>query len=412
MSQSTAFDLASPVFKMDPYPAFAGLRLYDPVHLLSSAAGQSTWLLTRYADVDLVLRDERFMKDQDKLLAREGLAHQAPSFADLFGMGMSNFDPPDHTRLRLLVNPSFTPRQIDLWRARIQQIADDLIDGIESKGQMDLIEEFAFPLPLAVILQMLGVPAADGPQLHEWTRVIVDALDDPMAFQQAAPQLEAYHSYLFELVESKQQAPCDDLMSKWLQVNEDGDALSARELVVMVFLLIMAGYQTTGTLISNGMLALLTHPEQMALLKAHPELIKTAIEELLRYRSPLMLSTFSWAREDVALQGKLIRRGDLVLVSLAAANHDEEMFAQPDTLDITRPENPHLAFSKGAHYCLGAPLARVEGQVAIATLLRRLPDLHLQVDPDLLEWRTGAMVLGMNHLPVTFAASNATRSIL
>ncbi|HEY1349405.1 MAG TPA: cytochrome P450 [Ktedonobacteraceae bacterium] len=410
MSQSTAFDLASPVFKMDPYPTFARLRSYDPVHLLSSAAGQSTWLLTRYADIDLVLRDERFMKDQDKLLAREGLAHQSPSFEDLFGMGMSKFDPPDHTRLRLLVNPSFTPRQIDQWRERIQRIADELIDSIESKGRMDLIEEFAFPLPLAVILQMLGVPDADGPQLHEWTRVIVDALDDPAAFQQAVPQLEAYHSYLSDLVASKQQAPCDDLISKWLQVNEDGDALSARELVVMTFLLIMAGYQTTGTLISNGMLALLTHPEQMALLKAHPEQIKTAIEEVLRYRSPLMLSTFSWARENVELRGKLIRRGDLVLVSLAAANRDEEIFAQADTLDITRLENPHLAFSKGAHYCLGAPLARVEGQIAIATLLRRLPDLRLQVDPDLLEWRTGAMVLGMNHMPVTFAARNAARS--
>lgn len=410
MSQSTEVDLSSPAFKIDPYPAFAQLRSYDPVHLLASSDGHSTWLLTRYADVEMVLRDERFMKDQDKLLAREGLTHQPPSFHDLFGLGMSKFDPPDHTRLRLLVNPSFTPRQIELWRGRIQQIANKLIDGLEDKGRMDLIEEFAFPLPLAVILQMLGVPADDGSQLHEWTRVIVDALDDPVAFQQAVPQLEAYHSYLADLVASKQRVPCDDLVSKWLQVNEDGEALSPRELVVMIFLLIMAGYQTTGTLISNGMLALLTHPEQMQLLKEHPELIKTAIEELLRYRSPLMLSTFSWAREDVALRDTLIRRGDLVLVSLAAANRDEDVFAQPDMLDVTRQENPHLAFSKGAHYCLGAPLARVEGQIAITTLLRRLPNLRLQADPCMLEWRSGAMVLGMNHLPVMFEARLAIRS--
>ncbi|HEU5380344.1 MAG TPA: cytochrome P450 [Ktedonobacteraceae bacterium] len=402
MSQAIEFNLASPTFKMDPYPAFAQLRSYDPIHLLSSADGQSTWLLTRYADVEMVLRDERFMKDQDKLLAREGIAHQPPSCADLFGLGMSKFDPPDHTRLRLLVNPSFTPRQVELWRERIQQIADELIDGVEERGSMDLIEEFAFPLPLTVILQMLGVHTEDSQQLHEWTRIIVDALDDPVAFQQAEEQLQTYHSYLVALVESKQRVPADDLVSRWLQENEEGDRLSDRELVVMIFLLIMAGYQTTGTLISNGILALLTHPQQMALLKENPDLIKLAVEELLRYRSPLMLSTFSWAREDVELGGKLIRRGDLVLVSLAAANCDEEAFTQPGTLDITRQENPHLAFSKGAHYCLGAPLARLEGQIAISTLLRRLPNLRLQADPTTLEWRSGAMVLGMNHLPVSF----------
>jgi cytochrome P450 len=410
MSQSTALDLASPAFKVDPFPAFARLRSYDPVHLLTSSDEYSTWLLTRYADVELVLRDERFIKDHDKLLEREGLMHMPPSFEDLFGLGMSKFDPPDHTRLRLLVNPSFTPRQIELWRERIQQITDELIDGFESKGSIDLIEAFAFPLPQAVIQQMLGVPEADGPQLHEWTRIIVNALDDPVAFEQTVPQLQAYNSYLYDLIERKERAPGDDLVSKWLQVNENGDVLSKRELVVMLFLLIMAGYETTGTLIGNGMLALLTHPEQMALLKEQPELMKPAIEEFLRYRSPLMLSTFSWAREDIELRGKSIRRGDLILVALAAANRDETVFPQPDTLDITRPENPHLAFSKGAHYCLGAPLARVEGQIAIATLLRRLPNLRLQVDPDALEWRTGAMILGMNHLPVRFEPSNSARS--
>lgn len=402
MSQSIEVDVASPTFKSNPYPVLAELRSYDPVHLLSTSDGRNTWLVTRYEDVDLVLRDERFMKDQEKLQGKEGLADKPASPADLFGLGMSKFDPPDHTRLRLLVNPAFSPRQIERWSGRIQEIADELIDRVEAKGQMDLLEEFAFPLPLTVILEMLGIPVEDNQVLHQWTRTIVDALDDPVAFEQAGEQLQQYYNYLVALVSRKQRAPTEDLISQWLRGNAEGDRLSERELVVMIFLLIMAGYQTTGTLISNGMLALLTHPQQLALLKARPELCKTAVEELLRYQSPLMLGTFSWAREDIELGGKLIRCGDLVLVSLAGANRDSQAFPDPDRLDITRQENAHLAFSRGAHYCLGAPLARLEGQIAFNTLLRRLPTIRLQVDPAALVWRPGAMIQGLPHLPVLF----------
>jgi cytochrome P450 len=402
MSNSLEVDITGPAFKVNPYPAFAALRTYDPVHLLSSEAEQNTWLVTRYADVDFVLRDERFIKDKDKMLVREGPYHQPESSEDLFALGMSKFDPPDHTRLRLLVNPFFAPREIERWRPRIQQIADALIDGVQTKERMDLIEEFAFPLPLTVILEMLGVPVEDSQTLHEWTRAIVDALDDPIAFQQVGAQLNDYHAYLVDLVERKHKAPADDLLSKWLQGNGEGDRLSDREMVVMVFLLIMAGYQTTGTMISNGMLALMTHPQQMDLLKNSPEFGKMAVEEFLRYQSPLMLGTFSWAREDIELGGKLIRCGDLVLVSLASANRDSAAFHAPDTLDITRQENTHLAFSRGAHYCLGAPLARLEGHIAFSTLLRRLPAIRLQISPDALVWRPGAMIQGLQHLPVTF----------
>lgn len=403
MSQTVEFDITAPTFKVNPYPAFAELRAYDPVHLLSSVEGQNTWLVTRYADVDLVLRDERFIKDRDKMLGQgECPYHRPASSEDLFALGMSKFDPPDHTRLRLLVNPFFAPRQVELWRPRIQEVADALIDAVEEKGSMDLIEEFAFPLPLTIILEMLGVPARDSLMLHEWTRDIVDALDDPVAFQQVGKQLNDYHAYLVDLVARKHKEPANDLLSRWLQVNDEGDRLSDREMVVMGFLLIMAGYQTTGTLISNGMLALLTHPIQMELLKSTPELSKQAVEEFARYQSPLMLGTFSWAREDIELGGKMIRRGDLVLVSLAAANRDSAAFHDPDTLDITRQENAHLAFSRGAHYCLGAPLARLEGQIAFTTLLRRLPNMRLQVSPDALAWRPGAMIQGLHHLPVYF----------
>ncbi len=404
-SQAPALDLASSAFKANPYPAFARLCAYDPVHMLSSSDGQSTWLITRYTDVEAVLHDERFIKDQSRLLSPGERIHSSASpgaVDNLFSMGMGKFDPPDHTRLRSLVNLAFTPRQVEQWRGRIQEITNELIDAVEGKGSMDLIEDFAFPLPLTVILEMLGMPTEDRPNLHRWTSVIIDALDDPLAFQQAGPQFQAYDTYLLALIAHKRRTPAEDLVSRLIQAETEGDRLSERELVSMIFLLIVAGYQTTGTLISNSILALLMHPDQMALLKQRPELIKTAVEEFLRYRSPLMLSTDAWAREDVDLGGKLIRRGDLVLLSLAAANRDEGAFADPNTLDITRQENHHLAFSKGIHYCLGAPLARLEGQVAISTVLRRLPHLRLRIDPEALVWRPGAMVLGLNHLPVVF----------
>ncbi|GCE15811.1 cytochrome P450 family protein [Tengunoibacter tsumagoiensis] len=403
MSQSTDLDLTSSRFKANPFSAFARLRTENPIYELSSSNGQRTWLVSRYRDVETVLRDDRFIKEQQTLLSHEERAHPTTASADdLFSLGLGKFDPPNHTRLRTLVNPFFTPRQIELWRDRIQEITDALIDGLVERGSMDLLEDLAFPLPLTVILEMLGMPAEDNVQLHSWTKQIVDALDDPAAFEQVGAQLEAYHAYLWALVQRKRENPAQDMITQLLQPDAQGDRLSDRELVAMIFLLIMAGYQTTGCLIGNGMLALLTHPEQMALLQQDPTLIKSAIEEFLRFRSPLMLGTYSWAREDIEWGGQLIRRGDLVLVALAAANRDETEFENPDTLDITRTENRHLAFSKGVHYCLGAPLARLEGQIAISTLLRRLPQMRLQTPAEDLVWRPGAMILGVHHLPVVF----------
>lgn len=395
-------DLTSPVFKANPYPTFAHLRLEAPVSLLSSEQGQRTWLITRYQEAELVLRDERFVKNRRNAVPSPEQDERPPSEIDLVTMGLGKFDPPDHTRLRSLVNLSFTPRLVEQWRERIQQITDELIDAVEEKGCMDLVQEFAFPLPLAVISEMLGVPEDDRPKMYRWIRLIVEALGNPAAMQRVNEELRACYHYLLALIARKRQAPADDLISSLIQAEAEGDRLSERELVPMVYLLTMAGYETTGTMISNGVLALLTHPEQMALLRRDPSLIKTAIEEFLRWRSPLMLATMRWARAEVELAGKLIQSGDQVVVSLAAANHDKEIFSRPDQLDITRAENHHLAFSKGIHYCLGAPLARLEGQIAINTLLRRLPHLRLQLDPCDLAWRPGSMVLGLVQLPVMF----------
>jgi cytochrome P450 len=347
-------DLTSPVFKANPFPTFARLRLEDPVHLLSSDHERKTWLLTRYQEAEMVLRDERFVKQyRDKTrdaIPADKQCEPPPSAIDLVTLGMGKFDPPHHTRLRSLVSLSFTPRLVEQWRERTQEITNGLIDKVVEKGYMDLVGEFAFPLPLTVIAEMLGVPGEDVPTLHHWIRLIVEALGNPVALQRVNAELQACHHYLLTLIERKRQAPTSDLISSLLQAETEGDRLSERELVAMIFLLTMAGYETTGTMISNGILALLTHPEQMALLKHDPTLIKTAVEEILRYRSPLMLATMRWASEEVELCGKKIYPGDQVVVSLAAANYDEKIFSQPDRLDITRQENHHLAFSKGIHY--------------------------------------------------------------
>ncbi len=403
MSETTELHLTSSAFKANPFPAFALLRAEDPVHQVNLSGGQQAWLITRYQDADVVLRDERFVKERLKYGLMSGEQPHLPgSVGNLMNQIMLNFDPPDHTRLRQLLTLSFTPRLVEQWRGRIQEITDELIDAVEGQGAMDLIDQFAFPLPIRVIAEMLGVPAEDSAQFRAWSNVIAEAIGDPLALQRAGDQFQAFHTYLLALIEEKRQKPEDSLLSRLIQAETEGDRLSLGELVSMVFLLIIAGHETTVNLIGNGVLALLEHPDQMALLKQNPALLKTAIEEFLRYRGSLMLATPRWARVDVLLGGKLIRRGDQVLVALAAANRDNEAFTRPDTLDITRQENRHLAFGKGIHYCLGAPLARLEGQIALGTLLRRLPHLRLESDQGPLVWRPGSMILGLHHLPVVF----------
>ena len=415
MSQSTEFDLTTSgtgefdlttsAFKSNPYPVFARLRASDPVHRYTSSEGQSTWLITRYADAEFVLRDERFVKDRQNTLApEERQPSPAPlaSAEDLFDLSMLKFDPPDHTRLRKLVTPFFTARAVEQWRESIQHISDELLDAVEQKRQMDIVEEFASVLPIRIIAEMLGVSTEDSAKLHVWTKRIADALDDPIAFQQVHEHLQAFYTYLQTLIEKKRQEPDDALVSKLMRAEVGNDKLSERELVAMVFLLILAGHETTTNLIGNGMLALLTHPEQMLLLQMRPELINTAVDEFLRYFAPFAITTHRWAKEDLMLREKRIKKGDVVLVSLVSVNRDEEVFVEAEKLDIGRKENHHLAFGKGMHYCLGAHLAKQEGRIAISTLLRRLPALRLQVAPETLTWRTGSTVLGVEHLPVEF----------
>lgn len=404
MPQLPEIDLTSSAAKANPYPAYSLLRSSDPIHSLKMENGRTTWLITRYEDALAILKDQRFIKDARRLLTPEQRAQAEGSLYHMMNAHLLSFDPPDHTRLRALVNISFTPRLVEQWRERIQAVTNELIDAMEqrSEREVDLIDAFAFPLPIVVITEMLGVPTEDRAKFRDWSNALLDGAGNPENFQRSREKIFAFTMYLHNLIDVKRQQPGDDLIGRLIQAEADGDKLNETELLAMIFLLLVAGHETTVNLLGNSTLALLQNPAQKQLLLENPELIKSAVEEFLRFHSPVAIGTNRWVGEDLEFGGKQMRRGDPVLVGLAAANHDPAEFAQPDELDITRKENRHLAFGMGIHYCLGAPLARLEGQIAISTLFRRLPDLRLAVPVEELVWRPSILLLGVNRLPVAF----------
>ncbi|MBV9229014.1 MAG: cytochrome P450 [Chloroflexi bacterium] len=393
MAEITMNDLLSQEIRRDPHRFYAQLRSTEPLFYVE---GLDAWVLTSYEDALFVLKDPRFTKDNRKIVQPEDEQSAFQGMAS--GMRtMLMVDPPDHTRLRALVSKAFTPRMIEQLRPRIQQITDELLDAVQEQRAMDLVADFAYPLPITVISEMLGIPKADRMLFRTWTQGIVNMQEEAQF-----ASLEAFLGYIQTLLEEKRTRPGNDLISGLVQVEENGDQLDENELVSMIFLLIVAGHETTVNLLSRGTLALLQHPDQFQLLQRDPSLIPTAVEELLRYTAPVSLSDERWASEDITLHGKLIRKGQMVLAALISANADPQQFPAGDTLDITRRENQHLAFGRGIHYCLGSPLARMEGQIAFATLLRRLPNLRLASDPEQLRWNGNPMLPGLVSLPVTF----------
>jgi cytochrome P450 len=397
-------DIASPSHKANPYPFYAHLRAESPVHRVTLPGRQAAWLITRYDDVAAALKDERLVKDKLAAMTTEQAAKQ-PWVPRLFRPLMRNMldlDPPDHTRLRALVHRSFTPRLVERMRGRVQSLADDLLDAARGLGSMDLIRDYALPIPTTIIAELLGVPDADRHRFHRWSRSIVSATPSGWGMMKAIPSVLAFLRYIRRLVAARRDQPRDDLVGALVQAEEAGERLSEDELVAMVFLLLVAGHETTVNLIGNGTLALLENPDQAERLRGDPTLLKSAVEELLRYDSPLETATERYAREDVTMAGVTIPRGGLVYAVLASANRDERQFPNPDVLDIAREPNRHLSFGLGPHFCLGAPLARLEGQVAIGTLLNLLPDLRLSVPPESLRWRRGLVLRGLEALPVTY----------
>jgi len=394
LEQIKASDLGSPRFKANPYPFYARLRAEAPV-CRTSLFNRPAWLVTRYDDVLLVLKDERFAKEWTSRMP------SMPSFAKSATSSMLNMDPPDHTRLRKLVNKAFTPRLIEGLRERIQTACDDLLDAAVPNGRMELVHGYALPLPLAVIGELLGIPAQDRLRLHSWARSMIEG-STIIDVLRALPYMWLVVRYFRKLFAHRRKQPLDDLVTALVQAEEEGDKLSEDELLSMVLLLLLAGYETTVNLIASGTLALLQHPEQRDRLQQNPTLTESAIEELLRYTSPGDIATIRLAREDVTIGSVTIRRGDLVLTVLGSANHDESQFPDPETLDITREPNRHLAFGQGVHYCLGAELARLEGQIALRTLFCRFPNLRLAEAPESLRWRKALFFRGLERLHVAF----------
>jgi cytochrome P450 PksS len=398
-------NIASPEHKADPYPFYARLRAEAPVARVTLPDRQTAWLVTRYDDVAAALKDERLVKDRSRALSPDQ-ARRQPWVPGLFRPLMRNMldlDPPDHTRLRALVHRAFTPRLVEQMRGRIQALADELLDAVERRGRMDLVRDYALPIPTTIIAEMLGVPAGDRHRFHRWSRAIVSSSPSGWGMLRAVPSVIAFLRYIRRLIAARRAAPGDDLLGALVRAEEAGERLSEDELVAMVFLLLVAGHETTVNLIGNGVLALLEHPDQMTRLRHDPELIKPAVEELLRYASPLETATERFAREDVIIAGVTVPRGALVYAALASANRDEREFPDADALDILREPNRHLAFGLGPHYCVGASLARLEGQVAIGTLLRRAPDLRLAVAPGAVRWRRGLVLRGLEALPVALS---------
>jgi cytochrome P450 len=405
VAEMALFSPLSPRIRANPYPIYARLRAMDPVHV--SPFG--TALLTRYDDAVSVLRDKRFSVQHRDYLDETKSA--TPLLGDSFGPApnerdLSNvmlfIDPPRHTRLRTLVNKAFTPRVVDRLRPRIRAVVDELLDEAEPGGEMDVISALAYPLPVRVICEMLGVPLEDQAEIRGWSRKIAPILD-PIVTAEAQAGIEEASSFLQgywdSLIETRRSDMRDDLLSELIRAEDEGHRLDHDELRSTCNLILIAGHETTMNLIGNGLLALLRHPAEAEKLRNDPELSRSAVEELLRYDSPVHL-TARTATEDVEIGGVPIERGTLAIVAIGGVNRDPAQFAEPDGLDIERNPNPHLAFSAGAHFCVGSGLARLEAQLVFPRLLARMPKLEL-VDKEP-EYRATITLRGLKALHVSF----------
>ncbi|WP_274651030.1 cytochrome P450 family protein [Paenibacillus humicola] len=399
----TGLDLSSPDFKRNAYAIYNRLRREDPVFETILPDGRKAWMCTRYDDVLAALKDnERFTKNLQSLSPEEYDSVLPRKEMELLSNHMLSADPPDHTRLRAIVSRAFTPQLVDHMEPDIRRIADGLIDRIAEKGSMEAIADFAFPLPILVIGQMLGIPEEDHMLLKKWSSDFIAAANDRNKMKEAAPSFQAFGQYIQAMIAERRKSPRSDLTSLLIDAHDSGDRLSAAELSSTIWLLILAGHETTVNLIGNGIFALLENPDQMRLWQNDPSLTITAVEELLRYYSPVEIATARWAGRDFDWYGKNVNRGDVIFVNLASANRDPEHFGHPDRLDLSRKKNKHVAFGSGIHFCLGAPLARLEAQIALSALLQRLPNIRLEGTFDEIRWRPGILMRGLERLPVAF----------
>lgn len=423
-------DLQDPHFRATAYDTYATLRERGPIVRVRFNAGDESedggqdqgpfgrpvFMVTRYQEAVDTLLDERFSMDARTTMTPEQLEKLPPTPEEFRPLSRSilSVDPPDHTRLRKLVQPSFSERAMKTLRPRVHQIADELLNTAEQAAaergelspnrRMELIEAFAYPLPITVISELLGVPEEDRADIRRWSESLFSggqARGQGMS-EEARASLREFTAYLRDLFDRKHHEPTDDLISQLVHAEEDGDVLSEDELLSMVFILIVAGHITTVNLIGNAVLALLTHPDQLERLKGDPSLAKSAVEETLRYWGPAETVVPRFARENIQIDGTCITKGEPLMVSLASADRDPARFPDPDDFDLGRAEtNRHIAFGKGIHMCLGAPLARLEGQVALNVLFARMPGLRLAVPREEVAWRPG-FLRGIDRMPILF----------
>jgi len=407
MPATERYDLYSHEFRLATHETYARMREESPVQLQPGLDGETPiWFVTRYEDVVTVLTDnERFVVDPKLALTPDELAALSgggPEPDERVNENLLAKDGDDHRRLRRLVTKAFTPRMVEQLRPRVQEIADDLIDRVADRGQMELVDDFAFPLPITVIAELLGIPVEDRDRFREWSNTFVLPAVTPELQKQAARHTEEFVDYLDELFARRRIEPAEDLVSALVRAEDEGDHLSENELYSMVVLLIVAGHETTVSLITNAVHALLTHPDQLDVIRSEPGLVRTAVEELLRFDSPVERTIPRWATAEVELGGRTIGRGEVVIAVVGSANRDAAQFSDADELDLERAANRHVGFGRGPHFCLGAPLARLETEIALETLLRRLPSLRLAIAEDDLYWRPIPIFRSLAELPVAW----------
>jgi cytochrome P450 len=393
-------------FKANPYAIYERLRVEAPVcPVRFTPGGSSCWLITRYDDVVSILRDhQRVANDRRNAPSKKRPLRLRAIYA-IFGSLLDNMlgsDEPDHTRLRSLVHKAFTQKRVEELRSGIESLSDELLGGLRPSKQWDLIHDFALNIPTTVIAQMLGIPLDNRRRFHRmFNSLLLASATSWQGMVRNMPSFFGFLRYLRKLVQDRRRNPQDDLISALVAAEEAGDKLNEDELVSMIMLLLVAGYETTVNLIGNGALALLENPKQFDVIRQTPSLVPSAVEEFLRYYSPLDYTQTRGARTDVTIAGVTIPAGDAIVCAIGSANRDESQFTQPDVLDIAREPNRHIGFGQGIHYCLGAFLARLEGQIAFRALLQHFPELHLAVPREQLRWRQSLLLRGLESLPVS-----------
>jgi cytochrome P450 PksS len=410
--QAAPVDMQATAFRADPYPFYARMRRETPIFrtMVPGMSRSAAWVVTRYDDIVGALKHPALSSDMLQLRAQGHGMRWVPRAFKILAKTMVTMDDPDHARLRNLVHKGFTPSRVEQMAGRVQEIAGEMLARLEGRDTIDLIGDFALPLPMAVISEMLGVPVDERAKFRRFMLHLLDG--PPPSFWRLITGLRSnlrMIRYLDGLINLRRREPDDGLITALVAAEQSGDRLSQDELVGMVFLLLLAGHETTVNLLGNGMLALMDDRHELDRLRANPGLIKTAIEELLRFTNPVQHSVIRFAKEDLEIGGVKIAKSDRVILMLAAANRDEAVFENAEKLDIARDPNRHLGFGLGIHFCLGAPLARMEGAIALNALVQKFPDIALAIPRDKVKWRPNSLLRGLAELPVRLGKGTEER---